>query len=337
MKVFLYFKKGIVLLSKLGNPAYFLYWLLHYLKKSMPLSLATHIARVNLGQYKKDDIVEIVVDTYDGSGQCVHPDVIEWNGKVFLTITPYPYGMEEYENPCVYSGNSLTALKCMQGNPLDKPAYQEYGYHLSDPCFASDGVDLYCAYRVTKRESQDVVVNKILWKKYIGVNTWAEEQCLMESKETQILSPAILFSKGEMVMYHVDSTENDSSIVYTIYDEKYGIITSKKLCCNNLPEDYYIWHIGLEFENGKKFDDGSQKIKGVFLLRGKKNSSEYKIYRAASQGVGQEWCIEWEYQFNANLQNVMKLPYKSCFVPGTEKILMSFRDIKDRYRLVEVE
>lgn len=42
-----------------------------------------------------------IVPSYDGTGQCVHPDSILYNDKLIFTYTPYPYGVDTYENPSI--------------------------------------------------------------------------------------------------------------------------------------------------------------------------------------------------------------------------------------------
>ena len=70
----------------------------------MPKFLAKSIARKNLRSFLAEE-QEFYLETYDGSNQAVHPDVTYFNGEYWLAATPYPYGMEEYENPCLYRGN----------------------------------------------------------------------------------------------------------------------------------------------------------------------------------------------------------------------------------------
>src|SRR5438093_1338690 len=48
--------------------------------------------------------LELVVPTYDGSGQSVHPDIVafpdSWSGAYYwMAMTPYPNGDPTYENP----------------------------------------------------------------------------------------------------------------------------------------------------------------------------------------------------------------------------------------------
>jgi hypothetical protein len=50
------------------------------------------------------------IPTYDGSGQAVHPDIIYlregFRGfHFFMVVTPYPYGDNQVENPCLLASN----------------------------------------------------------------------------------------------------------------------------------------------------------------------------------------------------------------------------------------
>jgi hypothetical protein len=55
------------------------------------------------------------IPTYDGSGQVVHPSVIDflneygieaWSGyRYWMVLTPYPYSQDQYENPSLYASH----------------------------------------------------------------------------------------------------------------------------------------------------------------------------------------------------------------------------------------
>ena len=49
------------------------------------------------------------------------------------------------------------------------------------------------------------------------------------------------------------------------------------------------------------------------------------------------WKIIKEVNIPREIKDVMKFPYKSCFEPCTGKILLSFRDFKDRNRLALID
>src|SRR5262245_48855354 len=74
------------------------------------------------------DPVRLVVPTYDGSGQSVHPDVVAfpeaWNGsKIWMTMTPYPNAEVKFENPSVLVTDDGVSLENPTGvtNPIVAP------------------------------------------------------------------------------------------------------------------------------------------------------------------------------------------------------------------------
>jgi hypothetical protein len=82
-------------------------------------------------------IVVFPLETFDGSGQTVHPDFVAtpapWGGASprYLVATPYRGGSSAYENPSLYGGNGTVSWTPPDGvvNPIATPTS---GY-LSDP------------------------------------------------------------------------------------------------------------------------------------------------------------------------------------------------------------
>lgn len=90
--------------------------------------------------------------TPDGSGQTVHPDVVDlprtWAGVPrYLVITPYTNGASYVENPSLFKGHDGFTWTAPRGvvNPLVKPAH---GY-LSDPdaIYNPESKELWVYYR----------------------------------------------------------------------------------------------------------------------------------------------------------------------------------------------
>ena len=79
----------------------------------------------------KNSSAPINLSTYDGSGQVVHPSVVDfkneygletWAGfRYWMVITPYPYENDATENPCLYCSTDGLKWQVPQGivNPLD--------------------------------------------------------------------------------------------------------------------------------------------------------------------------------------------------------------------------
>jgi hypothetical protein len=104
-----------------------------------------------------DEPVPLVVPTYEGTGQSVHPDVVafveQWNGaRLWMTITPYPNDDVKFENPSVLVSDDGYELAVPQGvtNPvISSPGLPAYN---SDPDLTYDRErgELVMSYRVVK-------------------------------------------------------------------------------------------------------------------------------------------------------------------------------------------
>jgi hypothetical protein len=94
----------------------------------------------------------IDIATYDGSNQVCHPSVCKYNNSFFLACTPYPYGCEEYENPCIYemTWEGSSSHLALAFGPIVKPQKLRYEYY-SDPCIFQCGDELFCAFRKVER------------------------------------------------------------------------------------------------------------------------------------------------------------------------------------------
>lgn len=335
MTISLIVNKIVSLLGTLNNPSFFLYRVYHYLNKDVPYGVTKYIYKKNLKDYQKNNSNDFFIETYDGSGQAVHPDIAYMKNSYWMVLTPYPYGMEEYENPCIYHGSSLSKLQVPKA-PIAVQHKHIQGVHLSDPCFASKGDLLYCYYRESERIG-DRESQKIWEMKYKPEDdSWSEPQLLMHSDVDKILSPAMLFNDGgELKVFYV-STENDKfSLVCETIDEEERIC---KMCTiNGMPDGYELWHLGIKKEI--EIDENCQYpniLMGLFLMRSKQRRG-MKLFEAKSEDWGLSWQITSEIKSPSSIEGEVLFPYKSCYVPkGKGQVLLSFRDKKSRNRLIIV-
>lgn len=320
-------KRLISMLKCMKNPPFFMYRLFHYIKKNVSYDLAAKIAKRNTNDYVGSAIDEIIVDTYDGSCQVVHPDITYWNSNYWIALTPYPYGMEEYENPCVYVVNQLSKrIKC-KSNPIAKPRKHDYGVHLSDPCIFHDGTFVKCVYRDTWKE-KSTIQNALYISTYD--KKWSTPQLVVTSSNDPLLSPAIIIDKKGN--HHIFTALNNDSLVHRVFDMTLQKCEENLVRCGGLPEDYTVWHISIVYKcNLDKMWSGSEDLVGIFLLRNKSNN--FKLFTAFADCLEDNWEIGEEIALPDYLINNAKIVYKSCFIPGSKKYLISFRDLKDRYRL----
>lgn len=101
-----------------------------------------------------DELTSLSFDTFDGSGQVVHPDVIglpyAWDGgraRLAMAITPYPYGNPYIENPSLFV--SEDGREWTQPHGAINPVARSRDGYLSDPTVVYNPADhrLWMYYR----------------------------------------------------------------------------------------------------------------------------------------------------------------------------------------------
>lgn len=324
------------LFKELRNFPLFLYHICHYLNINLPKEISISIRTRNVKFYNQEGVTDILIETIDGGGQVVHPDIDIYGERIAFIGTPYPYAMEEYENPCLYVGNDLTTLAHV-ACPLDVQQKHTQGVHLSDPCIAADGKMLLCVYRDT-RKKDDYIYLKSVSQKDNGGYVISERTLLLESHNRYILSPAIILKGDNMFMYHVETDRITSRLEINIFERKLYTKTEQRSAnLINEPAGYYLWHIGIAVSGnyGKKMSD-PDTLEGLFLYAACNKKGTFKLFNASSSN-GVDWIVGKEIAVPDYLDGIIKFPYKSCFNPQTKKILLSFRDQKDRNRLVEID
>ncbi len=144
-------------------------------------------------------------ETYDGSGQVVHPDVPSLaaagiTGEQLLVLTPYPYGDETKENPSVFGSTDPLGWHPVKGvrNPVAVP---RAGY-LSDPDLVFDPAtgryDLY--YRRVDEE------NEIFRAESVDGVTWSPPVRVAHGPNHEIVSPAVVRrGDGDWFMWSVNA------------------------------------------------------------------------------------------------------------------------------------
>jgi hypothetical protein len=129
-----------------------------------------------------NSVTNLTISTYDGSGQAVHPSVIDngsipWNGYRYLMVmTPYALANPALENPSMRYSNSPTGPWEMIAGQLDPiiPA-PAVGFN-SDPNIAVVGDKLYLFTRYA-----DATTPTQLWYNRTNTTdgvTWGKEQTL---------------------------------------------------------------------------------------------------------------------------------------------------------------
>lgn len=151
-------------------------------------------------------VQRLVLPTYEGSGQAVHPDVVvlaqPWHGAThWMAVTPYPNGDAAYENPSLLASDEGVHWRVPPGvvNPVVPPPGRGYN---SDPDLLHDAAG-------------DRLV--LLWREVsAGQNTiwssdsrdgraWTTPTVLLRVPNHQALSPALVVRDEGAMLWYVDA------------------------------------------------------------------------------------------------------------------------------------
>jgi hypothetical protein len=138
-----------------------------------------------------DVIVPLTLETYDRSGQTVHPDFVAtgpgWtHSSDYLFLTPYPNGNAMLENPSVYESLDLLHWNAPGGviNPIAAP--QEGYYSDPDAVFVPEQNELWLYFR---QVTQANVVR--LTTSRDGVN-WSAPVEVARAPNHELISPTVV-------------------------------------------------------------------------------------------------------------------------------------------------
>ena len=152
-----------------------------------------------------DVILPLAFDTYDGSGEVVHPDEARvppgWGGgdPRRMAITPYPGGDSHFENPSLFAGRSGVAWWLEPGAP--NPVVMPTAGYLSDPdvVFDPELGELRLYYRMVAG------ANRILLVRSTNGSTWSAPVELFAGPNHTIVSPSVVRrAPGEWLMWTVN-------------------------------------------------------------------------------------------------------------------------------------
>lgn len=225
-----------------------------------------------------DAYVPIKLETYTGSVQTVHPSIVFYHGQRVLAITPYPYGLNHFENPSVYTSKDGINFFKTKKSPLDKR--KGGGNYLSDPNITISQGRYYLYYREVESKGKDVLNNVLMVSSIDAVN-WSSPITIYKTTDT-VLSPSILRLAETGYIFMVAQTEEGNillkSKLYT--DEPFQFTI-----CNILdePKERFLWHIDVQYHSGKLY--------GLFSYSVDSKGSKCRLYGATSQDLGKTWRI----------------------------------------------
>lgn len=165
---------------------------------------------------KRNSRYPLNINTYDGSNQAVHPDIVYnpggiFNHKYWLAFTPYPYENDKFENPCILvSEDGINFVKPKGAkNPLDNVNRKNNpGGHLSDTDLIYTNNELLLHY-VYNTESVEVPSKFYEIKSDNGI-TWSKPNMVYKTrKNTRGFSPTFVSEKDNTIkLWYYQSEDN---------------------------------------------------------------------------------------------------------------------------------
>lgn len=192
-----------------------------------------------------NEIHLLKIETYEGSGQVVHPDVVVtpqgWsNSRLYLAITPYPNGNALHENPSIYTSyNALDWHEVAEGS---NPIVRSRLGHLSDPdiVYNRENNELWLYYR------EVTSTNDILLMKSSDGIRWSEPTLVLSAPNHELLGPSIVRKGNEWLMWTVNGGKSGCTGSSTILElrRSYDGINWSEAEEASIPNgSVFPWHI----------------------------------------------------------------------------------------------
>jgi hypothetical protein len=192
----------------------------------------------------------LTLQTFDGSGQAVHPDPAitppSWGASSNqLMVTPYPNGDASKENPSLFEGRSPREWFIPEGvmNPIARPA----GGYLSDPdeLYNPDAGELWLYYRGVTTQ------NEVFLIRAPSPTHWSAPVLVASAPNHSIVSPTVVRrGVGDWMMWSVNSGGSGCTSATTTVELRRssdGVTWSGPVTTDLAELDHFPWHIDVEW------------------------------------------------------------------------------------------
>jgi len=196
----------------------------------------------------------LVTPTYDGSGQAMHPDIVQfanvWHGyKYWMSVTPYPGNNATVENPSILASNDGQHWEVPPGlvNPI-APLPSGVIHQMDSDMIYDTASDQLWAYYLTPGVN-DGKINVSLRNSSDGVN-WAAAKTVVSSAYNSILSPAVQHTPNGYFMWSVNAAPLGCSAPQTTVELRTssdGLTWSQPVPVNLSQPGYQPWHIDVVY------------------------------------------------------------------------------------------
>lgn len=188
----------------------------------------------------------LLISTPDGSGQMTHPDVLHVPGgfagyHYLMACTPYPFGQDRFENPCLRVSTDGIRWQPLPGAPdpvVPPPA--DPARHWSDTDLSLvDGV-LHLVFRGCARGES--AAQLLVTTSGDGI-TWSEPVVFHEGD--RVVSPALVHQGGQWSMWHVEADANPGgphSRLVRSQGPALSALAGATTCAIDIP-GHRLWHV----------------------------------------------------------------------------------------------
>lgn len=215
----------------------------------------------------------LTTPTYDGSGQAVHPSVVDvgagqtWNGhRYWMAMTPYFNSDDVYENPSILVSDDKVTWTVPDGltNPLVAPP-EGADFYFDPDLYLLNGT-MYLVY--CYRNPIPTIVDYLYLKTSINGIDWSDPIELMHGGKSQCSSPSLVHDGTKWLLFYRD--EIADPVNNTLYVKTATILTGAWSEATALVFDIITAHSHLDIilSGGVYY--------GLFL------DANYKLYFAGS-------------------------------------------------------
>lgn len=202
--------------------------------------------------YSTIDTLTLV--TYDGSGETVHPSIIdvgeEWGGyRYWMANTPYPESDPAFENPCVWASADGETWVVPDG--------------LTNPIYAKPASDFNADSEIFYDTEQDSMY--VIWKEKSTGNvlmlssgdgvTWAGKRTVLdaEANEKECISPSLIKIGSKYYIYYFTFTDiliNNPRIMRVSSNSINGLYGNRELITAPTNDGFIFWHFDILYYDG---------------------------------------------------------------------------------------
>lgn len=192
-----------------------------------------------------------ITPTYDGSGQCVHPDIYYnssgWNGyKYWMVMSPYPNNDETKENPSILVSNDGATWAVPGGlvNPIE-PAPPSGNNADTDIFLGYDG-KLYVIFI----HNETLVSGTLYAMSSNDGITWSAKTQLWTGGYLNVVSPSMVLDNNMYIIYYVDCTSGIPQVKRRTCSTVTGTWSSATdVTINGLAAGRLPWHLDVNKYN----------------------------------------------------------------------------------------